>query len=224
MTSIYLIENKITGQCYVGKTMHSIEHRFYQHCHDSNNTYIDNAIAAHGESNFNLKLLHECEDDNWRYWETYYIKYCHSHWTEGGYNLSWGGDNNPMDDIEVRRRHLNACRTDEHRTKQRLSALGKRHTTESKIRMSKVQKEIYKDERLREKVKLHQPTRIAVDMLDSDGCVVQTFETLSDACRYFGKSNTNAGRLREMVDLYNKCGSRSRFWGYSWTIHKENKV
>lgn len=37
MTSIYLIENKITGQCYVGKTMHSIEHRFYQHCHDSNN-------------------------------------------------------------------------------------------------------------------------------------------------------------------------------------------
>ena len=221
MTNIYLITNKVTGQKYVGKTRNSIEYRFQQHCNDTNRTYIDNAIKAYGAENFELSLLRVCADTEWQHWEAYHIQQEHSHWTEGGYNLSLGGDHNPMEDEEVRKRHLAVCRSEEHRAKQRIASTGKRHSLESRAKMSRIQKSVYADVALRQKVKLHQPTRISVDMLDDEGNIIQTFDTLSDACRHFGKSNTNAGRLKEMIDVYNKSGERSKFWGYSWSKHIE---
>ena len=79
MTNIYLITNKITGQRYVGKTIKKIEQRFEEHCYGGNNTYIDNAIQAHGRDQFSLELLHVCDDNEWKYWEAYYISEMHSH-------------------------------------------------------------------------------------------------------------------------------------------------
>lgn len=222
MTNIYLIENIVTGQKYVGKTIHPIEHRFYCHCHDSNNTYIDNAIKAYGPESFKLSLLHQCPDEEWQYWEHFYIVEQNSHWTKGGYNLSWGGDHNPMEDEEVKRRHQEVCQSEIHRERKRIAATGKRHSLESRKKMSVVQRRLYENNPdLRRRVKMSQPTRISVDMLDTDGNILRTFDTLSDVCRYFGKSNTNAGRLKEMVDVFNIDGSRAKFWGYSWSFHKE---
>ena len=68
---------------------------------------------------------------------------------------------------------------------------------------------------------MNQPSRISVNMLDEEGNIIKKFDSLSDACRFFGKSNTNAGRLKEYIDSYNKNGKRSKFWGYSWSYDKE---
>lgn len=221
MTNIYLITNTVTGQQYVGKTIHDIEVRFLQHAWSGasheNNTYIDSAFGKYGKENFQICLLKVCEDSEWKYWETYYIQELKTHWSQGGYNLSLGGDSNPMDDELVRLRHKLACSSKEHREKQRIASTGRRHTDESRKKMSKVQKEIYSNPELRQVVKLHQPARVPVNMLDSEGNVVKSFDTLSDACRYMGHSSSDAGRLREMVDAFNKNGHRSKFWGYYWT-------
>lgn len=217
MTNIYLITNKINGKRYVGKTIHTIEHRFNQHCNDTNNTYINVAIRKHGKDNFEVSLLLQCEDSEWSYWESYFIEALHAHWSEGGYNLSRGGDHNPMEDGEVKRRHLEACQSQSHRDKLKAAASGKRHTKESREKMSKVQKEVYSNPELRRKVKLHQPTVISVGMLDEDDKIIQTFDSLSDVCKYFNKDIGNTSSLSKMIDKRNKNGKRAKFWGHAWT-------
>lgn len=223
MTNIYLITNNITNQRYVGKTIHSIEHRFDAHCHDTNNTYIDNAIKAYGRDNFSIELLKVCYDDEWKYWETYYIRELHSHWSEGGYNLSMGGDYNPMEDEEVRHRHLVACASDGHQERLRKAATGKRHTLESRKKMSEIQKKVYSDPDLRRRVKINQPTVIAVKMLDDQDNVIREFDSLTDVCRYFNKDQGNTSALHGVLDKFNKNGKRAKFWGHAW-IRSDKKV
>lgn len=216
MTNIYLITNKLDGKKYVGKTVHSIEYRFKQHCQDSNNTYINQAIKVHGAENFEVSLLLQCNDSEWQYWESHFIQILHTHHTEGGYNLSKGGDHNPMDDPEVRRRHAAACASDVHRIKQRIAATGRHHTEKSRLKMSEIQKALYADPELRRKVKLRQPTRIAVNMLDEFDNIIQTFESLSDVCKHFNKDVGNTSALKSVIDKYNKNGKRAKFWGHAW--------
>lgn len=223
MTNIYLITNKITKQQYVGKTVHSIKCRFGQHTRAQNNTYIDNAIKSYGKDNFSLELLKTCDDSEWQYWEQYYIKELHTHYSEGGYNLSWGGDANPMDVEEVRQRHAKACASEEHREKQRVAATGRKHTEESRKKMSEIQKQVYSDPELRRKVKIHQPAIVPVKMLDDNDNVVMEFESLSDACRYFNKSTKNTRSIKLRLDVYNKNGKRAKFWGYAW-VRSNKKV
>ena len=218
MTNIYLITNKLNGQKYVGKTIHTIQHRFSEHCvcTADNHTYIDNAIKAHGKENFQVELLKECDDSEWQYWEHYYIKQMHSHWTEGGYNLSWGGDHNPMEDEEVKRRHAAACASESHREKQRKASSGKKHTLEARKRMCQIQKEVYSNPELRRKVKLAQPTVISVYMLDDNDNILKRFDSLMDACRYFNKDCSYSSAIKGVLNKRNKNGKRSKMCGYAW--------
>lgn len=218
MTNIYIIRNIETGQGYVGKTIKPIEVRFSEHCvcRPDNHTLIDNTIKKHGKDKFTVELIRQCEDDEWVKWEKYYVKFYKTHWTQGGYNLTWGGDSNPMDDPECRRRHKIACQSEEHRRKQREKALLFRHSDESKAKMSLIQKEVYKDPELRRKVKLNQPTIRPVEMLDENDNVIMRFDSLSDACRYFNKNAGYTSSINSAVDKYNKNGKRARFLGYYW--------
>ena len=146
-----------------------------------------------------------------------------SHWTEGGYNLSMGGDYNPMVDEEVRRRHRIACNAPERKAKLSKSARGRRHTPESRAKMSKIQKELYaNDAELRRRVKINQPTRIPVAMLGDDDNIIKEFDTLADVCRYFDKDQGYTSALHGVLDKYNKNGKRSKFWGHAWIkLNKE---
>lgn len=138
-----------------------------------------------------------------------------------GYNLSRGGDINPMDDPECRKHHLQAVRNPERLSKIARKALGRKHSEESKAKMSQIQKTLYQDSKLRHKVKMNQPNRKSVYMIQDDR-VIEKFGSLSDACRHFNKPTTNAGRLKECVDVFNKNGKRCKFWGYSWTYDADS--
>jgi hypothetical protein len=74
--------------------------------------------------------------------ETFKIMVNHSHHTEGGYNLTWGGDGGVLSE-ETKQKISIATkgkkkpeRTEEHKRKIRELKTGRKHTEESKLKMS----------------------------------------------------------------------------------------
>lgn len=86
---IYLITNKINGKQYVGQTARDIWTRFDEHCLNTHNSAIGNAISEYGYSNFTLQELEAVELDKLDEREIYWIKYYNTF--EKGYNQTKGG-------------------------------------------------------------------------------------------------------------------------------------
>ncbi len=103
---IYIITNKVNGKRYIGKTYLDIEKRFKIHIADSKKEKIKNrplykAINKHGQENFSIDLLEEC-DNNLEKRETYWIKKLGTYKAE--YNATLGGDGKTYfehEDIEI---------------------------------------------------------------------------------------------------------------------------
>ena len=93
---IYCIENILDGKKYIGKSTNFkkriISHKFSLRL-NKESEYIQHAWNKYGEDSFRFYMLIECisDDDLLDQLEIFYIKYLHSHASEWGYNLSWGG-------------------------------------------------------------------------------------------------------------------------------------
>lgn len=222
LVDIYLITNLINGKRYVGKTVKSYTERFREHCYAGSHTYISEAIHRYGEQNFELQLIDQVPDEEWRYWESYYIDKFQSFWKDGGYNLTRGGDSNPMDEPEIRERHKAIVSSESHRLK--ISEASKRCWKEHP------RGEAYK-EKVRENNKRNADAVYAgfrrynasrqqrVAEIDADGNIIKVFESLSDAARYCNRDpQRNNGTIREACDVINKYGRRARAFGKYWTM------
>lgn len=115
---IYMIKRKDTGQMYIGQSV-DIERRWNEHVSKGKNeSYIDKAINKHGQDNFILMTIEEVSKKQLNDREQYWIKYYNTYNDVNHYNLSPGGDVNPMDNIESRKRVSDALsnrvRTREH--------------------------------------------------------------------------------------------------------------
>lgn len=218
MVDIYLITNNINGKRYVGKTQRGYLLRFQEHCNAKKNgfnTYIGNAIDKYGKENFSIELLKTVDDDSWEYWEKYYIQEYKTLYSQGGYNLTPGGDANPMDIPEIREKHLNSCRTAEHREKISRAVKGREVSVETrnKIRENNLKNLDAVVSGLR---KYNNSKKVRVGIIEGDD-VIQEFDSIADACKFVGTPSTNAGCILERCDSFNKNGKRSRIYGYSWT-------
>ena len=218
MVDIYLITNLTNDKQYVGKSSNGYQHRFNQHCSAYSHgirTYISCAIHKYGKENFKVELIRQVKDDEWKYWESYYIKKYHTHYTEGGYNITYGGDSNPMDIPEIQQKHLDKCTSKEFREKQRQKSTGKLHTDETKKLCR--QKTL---ENLEVCVagfkKYNESRKVKIGMIE-DGKIIKEFECASDACRFLGKSTKEAGNILKRCDKLTKKGKPAKFYGYSWT-------
>lgn len=107
---IYQFTNKVNGKIYIGKTIYPLNTRKGQHLYEARScrrpSYFHKALRKYGIKNFKWEILCECDDKlllGIR--ETMKIIVTHSHVSEGGYNLTWGNDDNPMNNPEVRIRH-----------------------------------------------------------------------------------------------------------------------
>ena len=94
---IYKITNKINGHAYCGKSKPGLKKRWKDHKYLANmiddNNYFHNAIKLYGSDNFTLETLCECDTPEiLNIMETFKIIIHKTHVTEGGYNLTWGGD------------------------------------------------------------------------------------------------------------------------------------
>lgn len=219
MIDIYLITNLINGKQYVGKTQRGYLIRFKQHCEAYNNgnrTYISRAINKYGKENFKVELIKQVEDDSWEYWENYYIKYYNTHYTVGGYNITWGGDCNPMDIPVARQHHLEICQSEEFREKQRKLSTGKLHSEKTKQLCRKNTLENL-DICIAGFRKYNESKKTKVGIIENDN-VTKIFDSASDACAYCNRPRKEAGNLLKYCDKYNKNGKRAKFYGYEWTL------
>lgn len=137
---IYMIINKKTKQKYIGQSV-NIERRLSRHFNYTGNFYIGKAIQKYGRNNFEVKILEELPRDknllNKR--EQYWISYYNTYKNDNDYNLTPGGDFNPMHEpqvIEKVKKNL----PDIHGVNNPM--YGKKHSDETKQKMSKIKKGI----------------------------------------------------------------------------------
>lgn len=87
-SGIYCIENKENHKKYIGQGMNVIVRMNSNH---SDTPAIYNAIKKYGKDKFERKVVLYCEEIELEYYEIKCIKIFHSHKSEWGYNISWGG-------------------------------------------------------------------------------------------------------------------------------------
>lgn len=218
LIDIYMITNLVNGKKYVGKTQRGYLFRFEEHCNSSRNgfsTYIGNAITKYGRENFKVELLRQTDQDDWERWERFYIKKYKTLWTEQGYNITSGGDANPMDIPCVRRKHRLACNTPEHKEKLAEAVRNRvvKDSTKEKIR----QNNLNNLERITSGFRKYNNSRKVPVAIIENNTIIQRFDSAADACRYLNKPGTEAGNILATCDKYNKNGKRSKIFGYSWT-------
>lgn len=106
MFYIYIYTNKLNGHQYIGQT-NNIQKRYNGHKSDSFNpnshSYnypLHNAIRKYGLNNFSFEIIETVETPeqaNER--EEYWIKEKKSHVSEGGYNITFGGDGHSVEKL-----------------------------------------------------------------------------------------------------------------------------
>lgn len=94
-SGIYCFENLINGKKYVGRAK-KIRVRINQHLRQlklgiDQCVALQNAWNKNGEESFFIYIIEECSSEELDSKEIFWIKELHSHVTENGYNLSWGG-------------------------------------------------------------------------------------------------------------------------------------
>lgn len=228
MVDIYLITNLINGKQYVGQSK-DYRKRFLTHCRNYKygvHTLISQDIKSFGKENFLVELLAQVSDEEKDFWEEHYIKLYKTHYTQGGYNVTWGGKSNPMNIEYSRIKQKEACNTVE--AKKRYSEMSKIYnSSEKRKEVQKRYNETYlKDPEFVKKItagfqRYNESRKIKVGMCDDDGNVLRKFDSLTDACNYvfgegtYNKGNTNA--ILRYADKINKNGKRAKYLGHVWT-------
>lgn len=92
MVGIYKITNLINEKSYIGQSIH-IEKRWEEHCRDSSESLISQAIKKYGRKNFSFSILEEAEKEELNDLEKEYILIFDSV-VPNGYNILTGSDSN----------------------------------------------------------------------------------------------------------------------------------
>lgn len=149
---IYLITNQTNGKQYIGATITSVKARWNRHVCDSekerDGQALHAAIRKYGRENFTIETLEEHPDKDhvFNVLEEQYIREYKTHGTEGGYNMTWGGDGwNGMSHSDeskqkMSKAHKGKTLTEEHKRKIGLASkgrnLGKTLSKETKKKIS----------------------------------------------------------------------------------------
>lgn len=103
IAKIYKITNKINNKAYVGFTKKPIDEYWDKRCYlaekgyDKSQTtggrFIMNAIRKYGKDNFTMEIIYVSYDveHTFEVMEEHFIRQFKTHWSEGGYNLTYGG-------------------------------------------------------------------------------------------------------------------------------------
>lgn len=91
MPIVYMAKNCVNNKCYIGQTKRPLEERIKSHKKEGR--YFHKALKKYGLENFIWEILCECEDqEELDEMEFHYIKQYHTHSSEYGYNLTFGGE------------------------------------------------------------------------------------------------------------------------------------
>lgn len=129
--TVYMHINKTNDKVYIGLTSMNPEERWRDGKGYHKGTYFRNAIDKYGWDNFKHKIIKaNLTRDEASYWEKYYISFYNSTDRKCGYNMSSGGEYGG---------HPQTAETREKISKNgyHKGMKGKKHSDETKIKMSK---------------------------------------------------------------------------------------
>lgn len=130
---IYRIMDLTNGKCYIGQ--HKYDKPVLDPKYHGSSKIIKNQIKKHPK-NFLEEILMICatlEEAN--YFETYFIEHMNTLYPNG-YNLTEGGDNNPMNNPYVRAKHLESSKSPDRCKKISEALKGKPKSEKHKANMS----------------------------------------------------------------------------------------
>ena len=138
MYKIYLITNLFNLKKYVGITKFSLEERFSQHV--KRGFLLTEAIKKYGEQKFSIELIEVVESAERAYeLEIFFIKEYNAK-APNGYNLTDGGDGIFGWNITDEYREQCSSRTKELHKNKKVGMYGKKHTDETRKKMSESSK------------------------------------------------------------------------------------
>ena len=211
MPYIYKIINKINNKIYIGKTLHSIEERWKQHCSDYKRERCEkrplySAMNKYGIENFFIEEVEQCEESVLSEREKYWIEYYGSF--KYGYNATIGGDGKPYID-----RNLVIKTYQEIGVMQRVADL-------LNISVDSV-KNILKENN----IKIHSYKEInkklygkAVMMLSLTGEPQKVFDSLSEAAIFLNEERKQNSEIRGITcHISQVCeGKRKTAYNHKW--------
>jgi len=127
---LYKVTNTKNGKVYIGQTNRSIEERWKEHCKPAlrERSYLSNAIQKYGKENFAVEELAKCETQEELDKQEDELINSHNSMSPNGYNLRHGGMGGKL--------------SEEAKEKVRQARIGKKHSNESKKKMSESNKGI----------------------------------------------------------------------------------
>lgn len=196
---IYKITNLVNNKVYIGQTIRDPEIRFQEHLHNSKGKeYLPCAIRHYGKENFIMEVIDTATsqqelDEKEIFWISYYNSYYDAP-NSNGYNLTLGGDSNPMNCEEVQKKHLTSMRSEEVRNK--ISATIKKRIEEGTLFTEEHRKNLSKAMKGNQHFKGHKRTQSAIEAtskalhkkvycIDEQGNVVNRFDSVVSACEWW---------------------------------------
>ncbi len=243
MYTIYRHISVVTGKSYVGYTLtkKSSERRWLEHCkcaEEGSNLVFHQAIRKHGKDSWIHEILQkDISPDEVIDIEKFWIKECRSHYSEFGYNMTYGGDGcvGVLVTEETRRKMSESRKGKNHseisKNKMREKATGRSLASSSKEKVGIATLERFSDPLFKEKHSNR--TREAMKNLNEDvreklrnrrrpvgkftkeGLLLERFESVSQAAQSVGVTTTAISACAR--------GKSSSCKGYQWRYMHEEK-
>lgn len=203
MVKIYSLKDPITNEIrYIGKTTGKLRDRWYSHCSsyklEKEKSYKNSWIISLKRKGYRpeIELIEEVSQENWEFWERYWI----SQFLSWGYNLTnmtKGGEGN----IGGK------------------GSLGYKHTEEAKRRIS-LKNSREKSLEWKQKVKTSVRKTLATPIVqyDLEKNKIRSFESFYEACEVI---NINGNKNSTKKNIHACCnGKRKTAYGFIWEYEK----
>lgn len=223
---IYKITNKLNGKFYVGRTIKSLNKRFYDHCYEAlernSKNYFHRAIRKYGKENFVIEEIELCDPIHIGEKEIFWISELKPH-----YNQTLGGDGGMLGfkHSNKTKKLISEKRMGKY-TGEDNPFYGQHHTEETKQKLSEFRKgkrfskgftgKSHKEE---SKSKTSQTLknnpnikRTKVFQYDIEGNFLREFQSFADAAQFVKTSPSNIKYTCE--GKFNHCK------GYRWSYEK----
>lgn len=237
---IYKITNQLNGEVYIGQTTKSLEERMIWHRNafvSQVDTHLYNAMHKYGWDNFVAEVIDSsaCTKEELDALERYYIKEYNS--MVDGYNMTEGGESNPMNCRRSREKHDKIMRSNEVRTKisesMKLSYAERGGPSEEhRKHLSEQKKAMYASEQgqlVRDKfrasytfTKEHQLAMIegrkkGVYCINTSGEVVAKFNTVKEAAQWWLENGYAVKSYNQLCDRIKESFVKDKYIkGLKW--------
>ena len=218
MPYIYKISNDVNNKLYIGKTLYTIERRWYQHKNNAKNRKdlahipLYSAMNKYGIEHFTIEEIEEVKDEKQlsereQYWIKYYNTYNY------GYNASIGGDGLQLYDYDYI-----WDLWEQGNTIKQIAALipCNDYVVRTVLDIHNVSTEERKNRSAYRQDKSHEPYRRKVNQIDTTtNKIIHTYNSVREAAEAIHCDNSYLSKI---------CKDKKIAYGYQWEYQNDNYI